>query len=238
MSVVGGDEGSSSSPTLVEPQQTISQQHNQQQQQQHQRSQHQQRASTPLEDKPTLPEGADPEKISKLLEAWSFLCRDDSIMEPKVMFNVRQFIKCGGRPEDVLRSLTSSYRGYAEMVNLVSEWLQFAGVGADEIVSSVQKHLRDLIVRLFDPKKADTIFQEGPSAPEWLEAMIQEPFWRSLIYQLSEEHKDCLMLNFAIQRISAAGSISLVCCLIDRLLEHLGRIPFRDSSSRYCFYLL
>ena len=37
------------------------------------------------------------------------------------------------------------------------------------------------------------------SAPEWLDVMIEHPEWRSLIYQLSEVHPSCLMLNFAIQ---------------------------------------
>ena len=35
--------------------------------------------------------------------------------------------------------------------------------------------------------------------------MIREPGWRKLIYRLSEEHKTCLLLNFAIQQISDAG---------------------------------
>jgi len=35
--------------------------------------------------------------------------------------------------------------------------------------------------------------------------MIQQPHYRSMIYELSEEHKNCLLLNFAIQAISEAG---------------------------------
>ncbi|KAF8994840.1 Negative elongation factor C/D, partial [Haplosporangium bisporale] len=41
--------------------------------------------------------------------------------------------------------------------------------------------------------------------PEWLSPMIQHPFWRSVIYELSEQHKKCSLLNYAIQRISDAG---------------------------------
>ncbi|GAM22593.1 hypothetical protein SAMD00019534_057690, partial [Acytostelium subglobosum LB1] len=43
------------------------------------------------------------------------------------------------------------------------------------------------------------------SPPQWLDEMISDADWRSLIYQLSETHKNCLMLNFAIQKISDAG---------------------------------
>jgi len=35
--------------------------------------------------------------------------------------------------------------------------------------------------------------------------MIQHPRYRSMIYELSEEHKNCVLLNFAIQAISEAG---------------------------------
>ena len=36
-------------------------------------------------------------------------------------------------------------------------------------------------------------------APTWIGDMIKVPTWRSLIYELSEEHKNCLLLNFAIK---------------------------------------
>jgi negative elongation factor C/D len=35
--------------------------------------------------------------------------------------------------------------------------------------------------------------------------MVKDAEWRNLIYQLSEQHKSCLILNFAIQRISESG---------------------------------
>lgn len=34
---------------------------------------------------------------------------------------------------------------------------------------------------------------------DWLSMMIRHPFWRSVIYELSEEHQKCAFLNFAIQ---------------------------------------
>lgn len=35
--------------------------------------------------------------------------------------------------------------------------------------------------------------------------MVNQKEWRELIYELSEEHKKCLMLSFAVQRIAEAG---------------------------------
>jgi negative elongation factor C/D len=69
-----------------------------------------------------------------------------------------------------------------------------------------------LIVQKFDPKKADTVWGRK-AAPEWLDFMISDPHWRALLYRLSADHKDCLLLNFAIQRISDAGHQSEIASL-------------------------
>lgn len=65
----------------------------------------------------------------------------------------------------------------------------------------VENHLKDMILKTFDPKKADTIFTEEGETPAWLTEMIEHPTWRSLIYRLAEEYPDCLMLNFTIKVI-------------------------------------
>ena len=63
----------------------------------------------------------------------------------------------------------------------------------------VETSLRDMIIKTFDPKKADTIFSEEGETPAWLTEMIEHPTWRSLVYRLAEEYPDCLMLNFTIK---------------------------------------
>lgn len=63
----------------------------------------------------------------------------------------------------------------------------------------VENHLKEMILKTFDPKKADTIFTEEGETPAWLTELIEHPTWRSLIYRLAEEYPDCLMLNFTIK---------------------------------------
>lgn len=46
------------------------------------------------------------------------------------------------------------------MVNLLAEWLILAGVVVTDVQAMVENHLKDMILRTFDPKKADTIFTE------------------------------------------------------------------------------
>lgn len=69
----------------------------------------------------------------------------------------------------------------------------------------VESSLQDMILKTFDPKKADTIFSEEGETPSWLTEMIEHPTWRALIYRLANEYPDCLMLNFTIKLISDAG---------------------------------
>ncbi len=47
----------------------------------------------------------------------------------------------------------------------------------------VENHLHDMILKTFDPKKADAIFAEEGETPSWLAELIEYPTWRSLIYR-------------------------------------------------------
>ena len=40
-----------------------------------------------------------------------------------------------------------------------------------------------MILKTFDPKKADAIFAEEGETPSWLAELIDFPTWRSLIYR-------------------------------------------------------
>lgn len=79
------------------------------------------------------------------------------------------------------------------------------GVKVNEVQAMVENHLKEMILKTFDPKKADTIFTQDCETPGWLTELIEHPTWRSLIYRLAEEYPDCLMLNFTIKLISDAG---------------------------------
>lgn len=80
------------------------------------------------------------------------------------------------------------------------------GVPVKDVQTSVEQHCQKLILKRFDPKEADSIFHEQTEGQvDWLPELISHASWRSMIYQLSEQYPDCLMLNFAIKLISDAG---------------------------------
>ena len=54
--------------------------------------------------------------------------------------------------------LSDNYTGVAQTVNLLAEWMIQAGVDIKEVQETVESHLKEMIIRTFDPKKADSIF--------------------------------------------------------------------------------
>ncbi|GAM22594.1 hypothetical protein SAMD00019534_057680, partial [Acytostelium subglobosum LB1] len=82
----------------------------------------------------------------------------DSIMSIDIAQTMKDYITTGGSPPDVIRFLSESYRGYAQMCNLLCSWMSCTGVSNETILATVKGHLKDIIMEKFDPKKADTIF--------------------------------------------------------------------------------
>ncbi|PNF14869.1 Negative elongation factor D [Cryptotermes secundus] len=142
------------------------------------------------------------EILKECLEKFS---TPDYIMEPGIFTQLKRYFQAGGNPEQVIELLSHNYSAVAQMANLLAEWLILGGVKVTDVQAMVENHLKDMILKTFDPKKADTIFTEEGETPAWLTEMIEHPTWRSLIYRLAEEYPDCLMLNFTIKLISDAG---------------------------------
>ena len=62
-----------------------------------------------------------------------------------------------------MRALAASYVGLPNMVNAMIELLHAAGYRKREIQGMVEEHLKSLVLRHFDPRKADLIFTEEGS---------------------------------------------------------------------------
>nr|XP_060162692.1 negative elongation factor D-like [Globicephala melas] len=129
----------------------------------------------------------------------------DYIMEPSIFNTLMRYFQAGGSPEEVIRLLSDNYTAVAQTVNLLAQWLIQTGVEPVQVQQTVENHLKTLLMKQFDPHKADSIFTEEGETPVWLEQMIAHSTWRDLVYQLTEAHPDCLMLNFTVKLISDAG---------------------------------
>ncbi|KAF9951974.1 Negative elongation factor C/D [Mortierella alpina] len=126
----------------------------------------------------------------------------DSILEPKIGAMITVYLNGGGQPLQLVNSLSNSYVGMPEMCNLMSEWSLEFDIDPVEVIQDV---LKEQLMERFDTESVDKSFMDGSLTPPWLMDMIQQPFWRSVIYELSEKHQKSQLLNFAIQRISDAG---------------------------------
>ncbi|CAI9717071.1 negative elongation factor D-like [Octopus vulgaris] len=154
-------------------------------------------------------------------ECLNVLSTDDSIMEPGVFQVLKRFLQAGGSPERVVELLSNNYIAVAQCVNLLAEWLILVGADYKEVQERVETYLKEMILKCFDPKKADSIFSVEGEVPSWLAEMVEFSTWRTLFYKLAEEYPDCLMLNFTIKLISDAGyqgeitSVSTACHQIE-----------------------
>uniref|UniRef100_A0A668VKR3 Negative elongation factor complex member C/D n=1 Tax=Oreochromis aureus TaxID=47969 RepID=A0A668VKR3_OREAU len=141
----------------------------------------------------------------------------DYIMEPAIFSTLKTYFQAGGSPEHVIQLLSENYSAVAQTVNLLAEWLIQMGVEPAQVQERVENHLKSLLIKHFDPQKADSIFTVEGETPAWLEQMIAHTTWRDLFYKLAEAHPDCLMLNFTVKLISDAGyqgeitSVSTAC---------------------------
>ena len=129
-------------------------------------------------------------------------------MEPTVFNQIKKFLQAGGKISEAIDTLADNYQATAEMINLTAEWLIKTGMEVHEVQQLVEDHLKQMIIKHFDPKKADNIFvdeSDESSTPSWLTEIIGHPSWRGLIYKLAEMYPDCMMLQFTIKLISDAG---------------------------------
>jgi negative elongation factor C/D len=135
----------------------------------------------------------------------SLFSSPDYIMEPNIFDTIKLYFMNGGEPDSVVNLLSQNYTAVAQQVNLLAEWLIISGLSVDQVQLNVENHLKNLIMKHFDAKKADMIFNLEGGAPTWLTDMISHSIWREMLYKLAEEHPNCLMLNFTIKLISDSG---------------------------------
>eukprot|EP00899_Mesostigma_viride_P020096 jgi/Mesvir1/28088/Mv04678-RA.2 len=64
--------------------------------------------------------------------------------------------------------------------------------------------LKQLLLERFDPNKADAILS-GSSRPQWLDFLRKDPQGHALVYQLTEAHRNCLLLSYLVSALYRSG---------------------------------
>ncbi|KAK9816978.1 hypothetical protein WJX72_007733 [[Myrmecia] bisecta] len=170
------------------------------------------------------------DKASELSQLEVFLQQPDAIMELNILDILRRYVSDGGNPATVVEMLSENYKGYAQMASLLCSWLKMTD-NDPSIASGTHDHklgeldepyfLRALARDKFDPEKLDgTLRGSGP--PRWLNGLAGDRMGRQLIYELSAQHRNCLLLNFAVQKILEDGHENEVASIGSSLAGYFG----------------
>ena len=142
--------------------------------------------ATDMEEAMPLDDPENPQEI--LSDCLKRFASSDFIMEPEIFSQLKKYFQAGGNPEQVIDLLSKNYIAVAQMANLMAEWLILAGAEINEVQQQVENHLHDMILKTFDPKKADAIFAEEGETPSWL----GKYFVKKLPTGNYTERKNCL----------------------------------------------
>jgi hypothetical protein len=122
----------------------------------------------------------------------SLLSEPDAIMQPNIQGTVKEFVKQGGKPEDVVRALSSGYKGTAEACNLLSLWMMDVGLtkvrererekyctlpktkrkAQEEIAQKVVDTTANRLRAVYDPNVTRHVFQTNVKSIPWMDFMV------------------------------------------------------------------
>ena len=85
----------------------------------------------------------------------------DAIMEPAIFDLLKRYIAAGGTPPIAIQALAQSYRGYAQLDNLMCQWLRAAGLSDAQVHDVALSHIRSVISQKFDARRVDAVFEEA-----------------------------------------------------------------------------
>jgi hypothetical protein len=115
-----------------------------------------------VQDVPMSPPPVPVEHPDKI-EARRKLQRPDGIMEPDCFDALKTYIRHKGVPLETISFLSDNYVGYAELCNLVSQWLRHLGSTDDEILKIVEDFFKQLVKDNFTVDKTDDLFRQNLS---------------------------------------------------------------------------
>uniref|UniRef100_A0AAG5DY75 Uncharacterized protein n=1 Tax=Anopheles atroparvus TaxID=41427 RepID=A0AAG5DY75_ANOAO len=90
--------------------------------------------------------------------------------------------------------------------------LSAAGVRILDLELHAQNPFSGMLVKSFDPKKADEIFLDRGGVNEF--SMQQCTGFRSVVYGLADEYPECLWVKYSLRRMSEAGYKCEVDCFL------------------------
>ena len=150
------------------------------------------------------------EQDQKMTQLEAIFQRKDAVTEPRILETIKQYVAFGGKPQTVVEMLSESYVGYGPMINVVLNWNSKFGLAEatdykEEEQDCFWKFLSQIVRDNFNPTAFSDVFSSGGGIPEWFDELTVFPEGRQLIYDLTDQHRNCLFLNFAVHHILQQG---------------------------------
>ncbi|RHZ50621.1 hypothetical protein Glove_494g9 [Diversispora epigaea] len=151
---------------------------------------------------------ANPTDTIELLKS---LQKKDAIFEPNVIDLVKRLVDNSLEyiPE-IYKSLCHSYTGEPSKIQLVSDlYNEFVSDNVQPRAETVcREALKKMVKEKYDSTKIDEVAKSMEEVFNPVLPLIQQQYWRSTIYALSEKYPDSYFLNILIQRIADQGHFS------------------------------
>ena len=153
----------------------------------------------------------------------------DAIMEPNILAVIDTLIhNCKWSPETIVEKLAYGYAGYAQMSQLLAQWLLLcneikvdtdiglkASSASNEKIESESRESRAdqilteqislLIKQKFNKEAVDSLLDMDSDVPRWLLDMINHKTWRRLLIELFDNNRGSALLGYCLKKISAMG---------------------------------
>ncbi|CAD5206638.1 unnamed protein product [Bursaphelenchus okinawaensis] len=129
----------------------------------------------------------------------------DYLFEEGVFGEIDRMEKDGVAREEIVNNLLKGYNFNGKLCTLIGDLTKGLDEStSDECASCFEDSAYKMVTKTFQPDDADKIF-DMEDGVEWLPDLISHRPWRKLIFELSEQYPQCLMLNLAVKIISDAG---------------------------------
>ncbi|GAB5366780.1 hypothetical protein AAMO2058_001172700 [Amorphochlora amoebiformis] len=160
------------------------------------------------------------ERLTSELQAY------DSIMEPGIITEIKRFLLAGGKPPQAIHLLSKSYRGRAQMVNLMEGWTRSLGEDPNPpLISCLSREVK----RRFDPRKANQIL-DAKSAPKWFQSLSKQKKWQPLMQELLDKYPECLFLQLLLTKLGPSkGSEDRSNVILRDDIDHTHFAKFRKE---------
>ncbi|CAG8571962.1 260_t:CDS:2 [Paraglomus brasilianum] len=139
----------------------------------------------------------------KLEDCVRYLNREDSVLERNAAHVATEFLNYKGQPLKLVEFLCENYSGVPEQLRFCQEVLdEFGSTGTETFI---QDALKNMVLANYDTNAITTCMTKSPQALDEVANLINNAYWRKVIYQLSEKYPGDAFLNSLILKIAESG---------------------------------